>query len=302
MGKVQKAFHLKNGTVRHGVFWPTIKVNAHVLIVTGMEEHALRYTDFAAMLNANNFDVYSIDYFGQGESIVMGGEVKGRVPFDSFEKFVDVLGEIAGGLIQDKKPLYIFGHSMGSFLTQRFIQKYPKIAAKVVICGSNGPSVLFGLGNMVASLIVNKKNWNEHGKLLPSLSVGAYAKSIKGAETAVDWLSYNKENVANYIESPLDGGPSSNGFYRELLKGTSRLYHKKKYSAVDRNLPLLIISGEDDPVGANGKGVRKLIKMYENLGFTNVSYKLYVKMRHEILNETNKEQVYNDVLKFLKDN
>ncbi len=300
MGKAQKSFHLNSGAVRYGAFWPTIKVNAHVLIVTGMEEHALRYSDFASVLNANNIDVYSVDYFGQGENIVMGGEVKGRVPHDAFEKFVDILGEVAESITRDKKPLYIFGHSMGSFLTQRFVQKYPQIAAKAVICGSNGPNILFGLGNMVAALIVNKKNWNEYGKLLPSLSIGSYAKSIKNAETDTDWLSYNRENVLEFISSPLDGGPSSNGFYRELLKGTSRLYRKKNYREVDRSIPLLIIAGEDDPVGANGKGVRKLIKMYEKLGFTNVSHKLYIKMRHEILNETNKEQVYNDVLKFLK--
>ena len=130
------------------------------------------------------------------------------------------------------------------FLPNDLSKNTPKIAAKAVICGSNGPSILFGLGNMVSSLIVNKKNWNEHGKLLPSLSIGSYAKSVKNAETPSDWISYNKDNVSAYLESPLDGGPSSNGFYRELLKGTSRLYSKKKYSKVNRALPLLIIMGK----------------------------------------------------------
>ena len=214
--------------------------------------------------------------------------------------FVDHLAFLAKRIRQDGLPLYVIGHSMGSFLTQRFVQKYPELVDKAVIVGSNGPNILFGLGNLVAALTVWPSNRDNESKLLAALSIGAYAKSIKNAVTSADWLSYNEENVQKFLLDPLDGGPSAKGFYRELLRGTSRLYKKRHYKLVPRDLPLFIIAGEDDPVGAKGKGVKKLHKMYKRLGFSNVSMKLYVKMRHEILNETNREQVYNDVLMFLK--
>ncbi len=302
MEKYQKTYHLNDDITLYGAFWPTIKVNAHILIVTGMEEHALRYTEFALLLNRANFDVYSLDYYGQGENIVKGGHKKGVIPPHAFEMFVDHLAFLAKRIRQDGLPLYVIGHSMGSFLTQRFVQKYPGLVDKAVIVGSNGPNILFGLGNLVAALTVLPKNRDNESKLLAALSIGAYAKSIKNAVTSADWLSYNEENVQKFLRDPLDGGPSTKGFYRELLRGTSRLYKKRHYKLVPRDLPLFIIAGEDDPVGAKGKGVKKLHKMYKRLGFSNISMKLYVKMRHEILNETNREQVYNDVLTFLKGN
>lgn len=301
MNKYLKAYHISENKILYGAYWPTIKVNAHILLVTGMEEHAMRYTEFALLLNSLNYDVTTVDYYGQGENINKGISKKGVVPDGAFEMFVDDLGVVAKRIAQDGLPLYIIGHSMGSFLTQRFLQKYSKLVQKAVIVGSNGPNILFGLGNLVAALTVNQKNRDQESKLLASLSVGAYAKSVKDAKTSGDWLSYNEKNVEEFLANPLDGGPSSKGFYRELLRGTSRLYKKRNYKTVRRDLPLFLIAGEDDPVGAHGKGVRNQYKFYKRLGFSDVTLKLYVKMRHEILNEINKEQVFQDVINFLKD-
>lgn len=301
MSKYLKSYNISDDKTLYGAFWPTIKVNAHILIFTGMEEHALRYTDFALFLNNYNFDVYSVDYFGQGENINKGISKKGIVPDGAFETFVDDLGVLAERIKKDGLPLYVIGHSMGSFLTQRFVQKYSHLVTKAVIVGSNGPSILFGLGNLAAALSVSAKNRDNESKFLASLSIGAYAKSVENAKTSADWLSYNEKNVEEFLLNPLDGGPSSKGFYRELLRGTSKLYKKRNYKNVRKDLPLFIVAGEDDPVGNFGKGVKKQYAFYRKIGFTDVTMKLYVKMRHEILNETNKEQVYNDILNFIKD-
>lgn len=300
MDKYVKEYEISSFLTLYGAHWPSFQTEANLLIVTGMEEHAFRYQDFAFFMNKEGFDVYAVDYYGQGENVTYGGMPKQEVPDRAFELFVDHLGQIASEIKKDGKPLYILGHSMGSFQSQRFLQKFPGLVDKAVIVGSNGPSVLFGLGKVLAYLTVTKNNRNKESKFLASLSIGAYAKSVKNARTPADWLSYNPENVDAFIANPLDGGPSSKGFYKELLKGTSNLYKKKALDAISKDLPIFFIAGQDDPVGGHGKGVVKLHRFYEKLGFKNAKLKIYPHMRHEILNETNKSEVYQDVLNFLK--
>lgn len=113
-------------------------------------------------------------------------------------------------------------------------------------------------------------------------------------------ITYNEENVTEYLKDPLSGITSSRGFYKELLRGTSRLYQKNNVLRMKKDLPILIISGQDDPVGKKGKGVGKLYGIYLKYNFKHVNMKLYPMMRHEILNEKEKIKVFTDVLDFLK--
>ncbi|HPK28895.1 MAG TPA: alpha/beta fold hydrolase, partial [Bacilli bacterium] len=116
----------------YGAYWGVKKPRANVLVITGMQEHAMRYTEFAKFLNEAEFSVYSIDYFGQGENVTQGGHTLGVLPNHGFEKFVTALGTFVENLAKDKLPLYVLGHSMGSFLAQRFVQRYPLLSKKVV--------------------------------------------------------------------------------------------------------------------------------------------------------------------------
>lgn len=301
MKEYQKQYILNADETLFGAYWPANKARANILLITGMEEHAFRYHEFAKFLNRHGYHVHAVDYYGQGENVVRGKNVLGEVPPHAFEKFVTHLGTIASWIKEDGLPLFVMGHSMGSFQTQRFLQKFPSLASAAVVIGSNGPSVLFGLGKFVAALTVSKFNRHKESKLLAALSLGGYSKSIKNAKTKADWLSYNETNVQRFIEDPLDGGPSSKGFYLELMRGTSALYKKKHYKSLDRTLPLLFIAGAEDPVGNKGKGVKKLYNFYKKLGFNHLDMKLYDNMRHEILNETNKQEVYDDIIYFLND-
>ena len=168
--------------------------------------------------------------------------------------------------------------------------------------GTNGPNakVLFAMGYPLARLVAKLRGENRQAKFLANMAVGAYAKSVKNRKTDCDWLSYNEENVNRYLEDPKCGHPSSNGFYRELLKGNHRLYRKKFLAKINKNLPILVTSGKDDPVGAFGKGPTALVKLYHKLGIKNAELKIYENMRHEILNETDNQKVYNDILEFIK--
>ena len=290
-----------NGDILFGFAWETTKPEGVVVIATGMEEASYRYDDFAKFLNKNGFNVYCVDNYGQGESVVDESQL-GIVPRSFFSKCVRVLDDVAKKYAIKDKPLIIFGHSMGSFMVQDFIQRYNKRPTKAVIMGTNGPNakVLFSMGYPLARLVAKLRGENRKAKFLAGMAVGAYSKSVKDRKTPLDWLSYNEENVQKYIADPKCGYGSSNGFYRELLKGNHRLYKKKFLEKINKELPILVIAGKDDPVGAYGKGPTALINLYHKLGVKNAELKLYDHMRHEILNEDDKPKVYNDILEFIK--
>ena len=301
MARKQISIKTVNGDSLFGFAWEVEKPEGVMVIATGMEEASYRYDDFAQFLNKNNYNVYCVDHYGQGESAVDESQL-GIVPRSFFSKCVRVLDDVAKKYAIKDKPLVIFGHSMGSFMVQDYIQRYNKRPTKAIIMGTNGPNakMLFSIGYPIARLVCKLKGDDKQGKFLRNLAIGAYAKSVKDRKTDCDWLSYNEENVQKYIADPKCGHPSSNGFYRELLKGNHRLYKKKFLEKINKDLPIYITAGLEDPVGAFGKGPKALADLYKKLGVKDVELKLYEHMRHEILNEDKKLEVYNDILAFLK--
>lgn len=293
------SFKTVSGDLLKGHIWKIDNAKANIVIVTGMEEHSARYDDFAMFLNKNGYNVVCVDHYGQGENVTDLSK-QGIVPSSFFSRSVKNIDDIVKLTKKNKLPTYLFAHSMGSFMIQDYVQRFADHVDKVVICGSNGPNAkkLFKLGFKLAKIIVTKKNREKRATTLEKLAIGSYAKSVKNRKTNCDWLSYNEENVKRYIDDPKCGGGSSNGFYYEFLKGNARLYNKKFLKKISSKINLLIIAGEDDPVGAFGKGPRKLFKMYKKLGVNNVQLKMYENMRHEILNENNNQSVYNDILNF----
>lgn len=290
-----------NNEILNGYSWTIDSPKANVVIITGMEEYLLRYDDFANYLNSQGFNVYGVDHYGQGDSVNDEKEL-GIVPRSFFSKMVRNVDDLVKRVRKENGlPTYIFAHSMGSFMLQDFIQRFSKDADKVVICGTNGPNGAgaYKFGYPIARFIAKCRGENRKAKFLASLAVGAYSKSIKHRKTPVDWLSYNEDNNQRYLEHPKCGYGSSNGFYRELLKGNRRLYNKKFMVKIRKDLPIFLIAGIEDPVGAKGKGPTKLAELYKKYGLTNVELKLYDHMRHEILNEPDHKVVYEDVVNFL---
>lgn len=297
--RVKISIETPMGGLSYGLSWKADKeARANVIIMTGMEETSLRYDDFAKFLNKEGFNVYCIDSFGQGENVLPDLSNLGVWPTSGFRKQVQVVDTLVTKLRISCLPCFIFAHSMGSFMAQDYIQRYTQHVSKVVLCGSNGKNPAAGVGYRLARLITNKKNAYQKAGLLNTLMFGSFNKGIENPRTAFDWLSYNEENVDKYIADPLCGFGPNNAFCLEFLKGLNRLYKKRFLDKIRKDLDILIIAGEEDPVGGYGKGVLKLEKMYKGLKIRNVECKLYPHMRHEILNETNKEIVYKDVLDF----
>jgi alpha-beta hydrolase superfamily lysophospholipase len=290
---------MKNGEVLKGRAWTIKEPKANVIIVTGMLEHSLRYDNFAQELNNHGYDVFCLDQYGQGTNVNDVKTEYGIWPESGFSKSVKNCDELVSKLRVSCRPTYIFAHSMGSFMIQDYIQRYTEHVNKVVLCGSCGKQSAVSFGYFLSKFVATKKRRNNKSPFLAKLVLGSANKRIKNPKSSNAWLSYNEENVAKYDTDQLCGGVASGGFYREFLKGLNRLYKTKFLKKIRSDISILIISGQDDPVGHYGKGVEKLYKMYKKLGIKDVSMKLYPNMRHEILNETNNKEVYKDIIDFL---
>lgn len=281
----QFSVSLSSGHTLLGVAYKTIGPKRNLLIMTGMNEHATRYEDLAKFLNTKGFDVYVLDAVGQGLN---------APTVDDQEKwwvgaFDDNVTAASVKIEQLKKetglPTSIMGHSMGSFMVLRFLERFPNTVASVIECGSNGPA--YGKMKMaygLSKIIVHKGNWNKPCKTLTNAGLGAYSKAVKSPRTNLDWLSYDEDNVNKYIADPYCGHMDTGGFWHEFLKGMAHMYTKKELAKISGKEKILVISGKDDPVGEMGKGPVRLAEMYKEKGCT-VELVIYEGMRHEIHNE-----------------
>ena len=291
---------LSGGETLKGYFWSSGEPKKNLVILTGMNEYALRYNDLASFFNKKGINVYVLDAFGQGLN-AKSVEEQEQWPLDGFSKNVDAANVLVNKIKKDNKlPVCLMGHSMGSFMAQSYVERYPHTVERVILCGSNGPALAkMKMGYALSKLIVHKSNWNKPSKFLSNMGLGAYTKAVKPRKTDLDWLSYNEENVKKYIADPYCGHQDTQGFWREFLKGMSHLYEKKMLKKLSPQEKIFIVAGDADPVGSSGKGPTALLKMYQKYGVKDVSLKIYPHMRHEIHNETGREVVYDDLQKFL---
>ena len=275
-----------NGYVYDNVTNP----KAVVVIVHGMQEHCLRYKPFAEFLNANGYAVVTTDLRGHGHTMKNKDEY-GKGEQDIFSECVkDQLKVIDYAHSRFNLPVYLFGHSFGSMITQRLVQQSPRIE-KAILCGTtNGDSTIFGLGSMMISIMNPFKKKDPRGGLAEKMCVEGYGKKFERG----NWLTRDEAVFDAYKADELCGGTFPFSFYRSLVKnmckvndGISKIGNKK----------LFLIAGTKDPVGENGKQVTKLYKIYLKNNI-DAKLKLYEGARHELLNETNKEEVYADCLHF----
>ena len=298
MGKLFEVV-LADGSKMKGNFYPAKDAKANLVFITGMQEYSSRYASMANWMNNKSVNVWVLDHFGQGEN-VSAVEEQQKWTVGTFDRTVDGLNEAIKLAKANGLPTVQAGHSMGSFMTQARLQKYPLAADKTLIIGSNGgQGFLMKMGYLLAKMSVHENNWDQPNPFLSNLGTGGYGKSIKDRKTDLDWLSYDEENVNKYILDPYCGHPNTGGFWREFLKGMAKLWDKDAMAKISPEEHILISSGAEDPVGQNGKGPKWLYEAYLKLGVKDVTLKLYEHMRHEIHNEKDHEMVYQDWLDFI---
>jgi len=270
-----------------------------VQIAHGMAEHGGRYQAFAEILTEQGYVVYAQDHRGHGMTGKEMGIMGHFADHDGFERAVDDIKEINDQIKANHPnlPIILFGHSMGSFLVRRYIQRYQTSFDGVVISGTSaGKGIIGKIGRLIAKLEIKRLGARTESKLMDQLSFGHFNK---GYTEPKSWLSRDKDAVKTYNHDPLCGFISSAKFYDDLLYGIEKIHQRKEIAKVNRHLPILIISGDADPVGGFSKGVNQVVKSYQKHGSETLDIKLYEEARHELLFETNRDQVIEDLITWL---
>jgi len=270
-------------------------------IFHGMAEHGKRYTDFARFLNRNGYIVYADDHRGHGKTAGTIEEI-GYIGFNGFDNIVLDEHELTESIKSKypELPIIILGHSFGSFIAQDYITRYSDKISGVILSGSsmkNEAEVVAGK----ALATIQRRIYGERrtAVLLNFLSFGAYNKKIEKPKSKFAWLSRDEEQVKRYEEDALCGTIFTVGFFHYFLKALTEIYKPHKLLRIPKALPVKIVSGAADPVGEYGVGVERLYQMYKELGIKDLNMKLYPGARHEIINEINKDEVFEDLLKWL---
>lgn len=268
-----------------------------VQIIHGIAEHSQRYEDFAHYLNSLGYLVVAQDHMGHGLSVELGS-TKGYFYGGWWAAIDDVctLLRITKEEFPDI-PYILFGHSMGSFMARTILVKYPDLPINgCVICGTGWQQgAVLGAGLLLARAICLFSDPSESSALLQNLAFGSYNKRISQIRTPYDWLTRDHAVVDAYVEDSMCGFTASAGLMRDMFSGISYIQKQSNLIRMKKDLPVMFIAGDADPVGNYGKGVLKTVKAFKSVGMQCVVDKIYPDGRHEILNELNKHEVYEDV-------
>ena len=290
------------GKIRCRSWLPEGQPRAVVQLVHGIAEHIDRYDHFARFLTEQGFAVVAEDHMGHGKSI-NGEGIQGYFHGGWFTAVADTdhLLELTRQEFPGV-PYILFGHSMGSFIARTILCKYPDSGiTAAVICGTGWqPSAALPVLIKAADLIGKKSGETVPSKALEAMAFGSYNKRVEHRRTVCDWLSRDSAVVDAYMADPLCGFTPSAGLFRDMLSGIRYIQQPVSLAAMKKELPVFFIAGGDDPVGSYGKGVRKAAEAFRQAGMEDVTVKLYPLCRHEILNEINKEEVYQDILSWIE--
>ena len=286
------------GSQIHGCCWaPDGEVKAIVQLVHGISERLDRYQELAEYLNTQGILVVGEDHMGHGLSVTektprcyFAGGWFGAVA-DTYRLTQDTMAKYPG------VPYFIYGHSMGSFMTRTLLAKYPDSGISgAIICGTGWQqTALIVAAKGLSNLICKIKGETHPSKFLRKLAFGSYNDKIKPLRTGLDWLSRDEASVDAYIADPLCGGTASAGLMRDMMDGFAYNQDEKNLASMNKDLPVFFIAGDADPVGEYGKGVLHSAEIFRKVGMKQVDVKLYPQARHEVHNELNKEEVREDV-------
>lgn len=301
------SFLSKDGRTKiHAVKWlpDSGEGKAVIQLTHGMIEYIERYENFAKFLTDNDFIVYGHDHIGHGHSVRskkdLGYFTENR-PSDVLIDDMHHVRCIAQGE-QGDKPYFMFAHSMGSFLLRKYLTKYNDNLTGAIICGTGySTAQTTNMGLRITWLASKAKNSHFRSQFITNLTYSkAYKKfDMTGKNPKNSWLTRDEEVVKKYYSDSLCSYLFTMNGYKGLMEAVGFSCKQENVNKIPSRLPIFIISGEDDPVGDLGVGVRQVYNMFRRSGKKDLSFKLYEGFRHEILNEIGKEEVYNDVLKWM---
>ena len=278
-------------------------------IMHGMSEHAVRYAGFAEFLNQQGIMVTADDHRGHGETGKAMGNSYHIADSDGWNQMLDDQWQFINHIREDHSlPLILMGHSMGSFMATHLCQRYGQQLKDItdhklcglILSGSNyEPPSTWKIASCAARLERWRVGRDKPSSILEKMSFGAFNNAFKPARTASDWLSKDDSMVDLYIDDPLCGGPLTTQSWCDFLQGMGELSKPESMAKLDSELPVYLFSGALDPVGKACVGVTALQTKLLESGVLKVDIQLYPGGRHETLNETNRRDVYQDVLTWL---
>ena len=271
---------------------------AVVKFIHGMEEHQDRYRPFAEFLQAAGYTVVTADMRGHGKNAPMLSHIADK---DGHLRLLEdeetTLAKIHEN--QPNIPIILFAHSMGTIIARVLLQKHSHAFHKVILAGYPNPNPAAGGGLLLAGMLSSLRGPKGYSRAVDGLVQDPFIKSVPDAETPVDWLSFNRENVERYREDPLCGARFTLGSYSALFSLIKQMGDPSRYEAVQNDLPILLISGRDDPCTGGEKGREASLAVLKKAGFRNLEVVTLEGMRHEILNETDREAVYRKILEYI---
>jgi alpha-beta hydrolase superfamily lysophospholipase len=277
-------------------------VRAAMHVAHGMAEHGGRYARLAEALTAKGFVVYADDHRGHGQT-ARPGELGHLGDEGGWGKCLDDLRR----MIREEKaahaglPFVLFGHSMGSFMTQELLFDLSRDLDAAVLSGSNGkPTLLASAGRLVARAERLRVGARGVSKLLGKLSFDAFNQAFAPNRTAFDWLSRDEAEVDAYVNDPHCGFDCTTATWIEVLDALARIAEPARQSRIRKDLPIYVVTGAKDAANEMGEGVRRLLSAYAQAGLSRVTSRFYPDARHELLNETNRDEVTRDLVAWLE--
>ncbi|MBD8090882.1 alpha/beta hydrolase [Pseudomonas fluorescens] len=301
--------------MNHSTFWLTandrsrLYVNqwlpdgaakAMIMLSHGMAEHSARYARLAESLCAAGYGLYAPDQRGHGRT-ADEGTLGLYAEKDGWNK---VVGDLASlnqhiGQQQPGLPIILLGHSMGSYIAQAYLLHHSASLNGAILSGSNfQPVALYRAAGVIARLERARQGLRGRSALIDFLSFGSFNKAFKPNRTAFDWLSRDPQEVDKYINDPLCGFRCTNQLWIDLLGGLQQISKASNLAQIDPGLPIMVMGGECDPV-SEGKRLKSLAHALRDAGCQNLQLTIYPQARHEVFNETNRDEVTADVLKWL---
>ena len=294
-------------TIRALVWWPALAAGTRpqgvVQVIHGMAEHVERYDALARLFASRGFVVCGDDHAGHGASCDPDGYgcLPARGGAEALVADEHALRRLMTERVGADVPYLLLGHSLGSYIARVYLAEHGEGLSGVVLSGTGTlPVAVSWAGHALARLICAVRGEKYRSKLLDGMGVGAYARAVPGP-SGCEWLSHNEKNVATYVADPRCGFMFSAGGYAAVTKLTARACSLAWARRAPHDVPLLFVSGAEDPVGDNGRGVRAAAELARRAGQRHVDVRIYEGMRHEIFNEVDGGRVMADVLSWVEE-
>lgn len=274
---------------------------AMLQISHGMCEYFLRYTEFAEFLNDRGVLVFGHDHLGHGSTAQRAEDLGFTAKGGGYDHLVEDIHNLSVKMKQEfpELPLILFGHSMGSFIAREVLARHGSAYRAAIICGTGGPDMPAGAGKLLAKLLMLFFGERHRSKLLKKIAFAGYLKKIDHPRTPSDWLTRDESVVDRYRADPLCTYTFTLRAYHDLFTLVESVSRRDWAERLPKSLPVLVVSGQMDPVGSWGKGVKKVADRLTDAEIS-TTLRIYPEMRHEILNEIGREQVREEMEQWLK--